>query len=283
MHDSLYISSVSPEYIRYQTLVITVSADMLAPSSARPSAGAVMTTKTAIISSAYLWQSWYTITFHLLYGIIQIAYGILRFEKTGTSNGNLARYISEINPIRVISFLWVAVLAVSPQRVSCNMHAVFLRLCSLYPSKLLHGALTRYVKLQVAHAPGMPGTFSAPPTSRKIACSSFPACSTARASRRGGENVSGIPSACVSRKFTYLVRGPLAEDFYNCVFVLFCFHIYIPYEYIHMLSVSLYIYLIFIKLFTSDRILVQTSIHVFPCSIAGVVTPSPLSNLHKTQ
>ena len=28
---------------------------------------------------------------------------------------------------------------------------------------LLHGPLTRYVKLRVAHAPGMPGTFSPPP------------------------------------------------------------------------------------------------------------------------
>ena len=27
-----------------------------------------------------------------------------------------------------------------------------------------HGPLTRYVKLRVAHAPGMPGTFSPPPT-----------------------------------------------------------------------------------------------------------------------
>ena len=31
---------------------------------------------------------------------------------------------------------------------------------------LLHGPLTRYVKLQVAHAPGMPGTFSHPPQVR---------------------------------------------------------------------------------------------------------------------
>ena len=46
-----------------------------------------------------------------------------------------------------------------------------------------HGPLTRYVKLQVAHARGMPGTFS-PPTdfkgNRQLA---IPACITARASR----------------------------------------------------------------------------------------------------
>ena len=31
---------------------------------------------------------------------------------------------------------------------------------------LFHGPLTRYVKLRVAHAPGMPGTFSPPPRVR---------------------------------------------------------------------------------------------------------------------
>ena len=32
-----------------------------------------------------------------------------------------------------------------------------------------NGPLTRYVKLRVAHAPGMPGTFSPPPTSKENA------------------------------------------------------------------------------------------------------------------
>ena len=32
-----------------------------------------------------------------------------------------------------------------------------------------HWPLTRYVKLRVAHAPGMPGTFSPPPTSKETA------------------------------------------------------------------------------------------------------------------
>ena len=34
---------------------------------------------------------------------------------------------------------------------------------------LYHGPLTRNVKLRVAHAPGMPGTFSPPPTSKETA------------------------------------------------------------------------------------------------------------------
>ena len=32
-----------------------------------------------------------------------------------------------------------------------------------------NGPLTRYVKLRVAHAPGMPGTFTLPPTSKETA------------------------------------------------------------------------------------------------------------------
>ena len=33
----------------------------------------------------------------------------------------------------------------------------------------IHGPLVRYVKLPVAHAPGMPGTYSIPPTSKEAA------------------------------------------------------------------------------------------------------------------
>ena len=38
-----------------------------------------------------------------------------------------------------------------------------------YPFSMVHGPLTKYVKLRVAHAPRMPGTFSPPPTSKEIA------------------------------------------------------------------------------------------------------------------
>ena len=43
--------------------------------------------------------------------------------------------------------------------------------------------LTRYVKFQVAHARGMPGTFSPTPTSKKNRQLATPACITVRASR----------------------------------------------------------------------------------------------------
>ena len=46
-----------------------------------------------------------------------------------------------------------------------------------------HGPLTRYVKLQVAHAPGMPGTFSPAADFKGYRKLAIPACITARAWR----------------------------------------------------------------------------------------------------
>ena len=37
------------------------------------------------------------------------------------------------------------------------------------PNGVIHGPLTREAKLRVAHAPGMPGRFSPPPTSKETA------------------------------------------------------------------------------------------------------------------
>ena len=82
-----------------------------------------------------------------------------------------------------------------------------------------HGPLTRYVKLRVAHAPGMLGPFPPPPMSGKPLISDpdmhhgtcvthVPWCMSGSLTRGGGENVSDIPGACTTRNFTYLVRGP---------------------------------------------------------------------------
>ena len=84
---------------------------------------------------------------------------------------------------------------------------------------LFHGPLSRYVKLRVAHAPGMPGTFSPPPTSMETTSWRSRHASRhvrhARAvmhvrslTRGSGENVPGIPGACATRNSTYLVRDP---------------------------------------------------------------------------
>ena len=40
---------------------------------------------------------------------------------------------------------------------------LWVTMCSMLLGQCLHGPLARYEKLQVAHAPGMPGTFSLPP------------------------------------------------------------------------------------------------------------------------
>ena len=83
---------------------------------------------------------------------------------------------------------------------------------------LNHGSLTRYAILRVAHAPGMPGTFSPPPwvsdpgMHQGLCVTHVPWCIPGSLTSgfpwsRGG-NVPGILCACATRHFAYLVRGP---------------------------------------------------------------------------
>ena len=58
----------------------------------------------------------------------------------------------------------------------CTWRRVCMCACMLMNANILfhvflpsNGPLARYVKLRVAHAPGMPGTFSPPPTSKETA------------------------------------------------------------------------------------------------------------------
>ena len=78
-----------------------------------------------------------------------------------------------------------------------------------------HGPLTRYVKLWIAHAPGMSGTFSPPPrvsnpdVHHGTCVTHVPWCMP-------GSLTSGflwirwrrITGACATRNFTFLARGP---------------------------------------------------------------------------
>ena len=86
-----------------------------------------------------------------------------------------------------------------------------------------YGPLTRYVKLQVAHAPGMPGPFSAPPASKETAsyrswhasrhvpdARAMMRVGIANPRWRGG-NIPGIHGACATRNIAYLARGPLLK------------------------------------------------------------------------
>ena len=75
-------------------------------------------------------------------------------------------------------------------------------------------------KMRVAHAPGMPGTFPPPQTSKEAASkrsrnaswyvhdADVPWCMSGSLTRGGGKNVPGIPGACTTRNFAYLVRSP---------------------------------------------------------------------------
>ena len=87
--------------------------------------------------------------------------------------------------------------------------------CSCQP----HGSLARYVTLRVVHAPGMPGTFPRHRLQRKPLVSDpgmhhgtcvtrVPWCMSGSLIGGGGGNVPGIPRACATPNFTYLVRGP---------------------------------------------------------------------------
>ena len=87
------------------------------------------------------------------------------------------------------------------------------------PLHSLHGSPTRYVKLWVSHAPGMPGIFPLPPwvsdpdMHHGAYVTHVPWCMIGSQTSgsfefSGRENVPGIPGTCTTRKFTNLVRGP---------------------------------------------------------------------------
>ena len=91
-------------------------------------------------------------------------------------------------------------------------------LCDIYMASR-YGPLDRYGILRVAHALGMPGTFSPPPNSKKPPVSDpdmhhgacvthVPLCMPGSLTRCSGESVPGIPGACTTRNSAYLVRGP---------------------------------------------------------------------------
>ena len=98
------------------------------------------------------------------------------------------------------------------------MYSYKVWLCSLVnftaKCKPRHGPLTRYVTLRVAHAPGMPGTFSLTADSKGKPLVSDPGmhhgtcvthvpwCMSVSLAPDGGENVPGIPGACAPAIFS---------------------------------------------------------------------------------
>ena len=88
-----------------------------------------------------------------------------------------------------------------------------------YFGSIWHGPLTGYVKMRVAHALGMPGTFPRHRLQRKPLASDpcmhhgtcvthVPWCMSGSLTLGNGEIVPGVPGACATRNVTYLVRGP---------------------------------------------------------------------------
>ena len=90
--------------------------------------------------------------------------------------------------------------------------------------KGFNGPLARYIKLRVAHAPGIPGAFSPPPwdsdpdvhhgtcVTHVPWCMSGSLTSGFYLNSVTGENAPGIPGACANCNVTYLARGPWIDS-----------------------------------------------------------------------
>ena len=105
-------------------------------------------------------------------------------------------------------WLWRWKLSVFGSRVFCQVQFMSPHPC--------HRPLTKYAKFRVTRAPGMPATFSQPPTSKEQLVSDpgmhhgtcmthVPWCMSGSLTCGGRKNVPGIPVAYTTRNFTYLV------------------------------------------------------------------------------
>ena len=107
-----------------------------------------------------------------------------------------------------LMFIWAS------QMILMGLHALsFLsqHMSGIVISPCHHVTLARYVKLRVAHAPGMPGTFSPPPRIGDPDMHHGTCWDRLLAiflEVDGGENVSGILGACAARNIMYLAGGP---------------------------------------------------------------------------
>ena len=70
---------------------------------------------------------------------------------------------------RFLTPVWVILIRLSLQLYKACIYFLTLQIFDIITDLLSYGPLTRYVKLLVAHAPGMPGTFSPQPTSKETA------------------------------------------------------------------------------------------------------------------
>ena len=92
----------------------------------------------------------------------------------------------------------------------CNFLSRLWHTCTytdVHAHTYIHGPLTRCVKWRVAHAPGMPGTFLRHRIQTKPLVSDHSMHFGIVNPRWRGKHP-GIPGACATHDFTYLVRGP---------------------------------------------------------------------------
>ena len=105
-------------------------------------------------------------------------------------------------------FLWDAISLLP--RTYCLLY--YNSNCAYHRSK---GPLARYVKLRVSPALGMPGTFSLSPrvSDHDTCVTHVPRCMPGSLTSdflwsQWRRTLPGIPAACTTLNFTYLVRGP---------------------------------------------------------------------------
>ena len=128
--------------------------------------------------------------YHSKQNIYKALHNLMHIIVCTEKNTRLSNHTWHVGKYRVV---WLANLSLLSQWCSSSVNFwEFKPVCKkgdimdVYSDKSInfrHGPLARYVKFQVAHAPGMPGTTS-PPTdfkgNRELA---IPTCITARASR----------------------------------------------------------------------------------------------------
>ena len=100
-----------------------------------------------------------------------------QLSKIVSYNGLPSKRVTII-PLRVhghhedglVSLLYMHHLTSLSEQLGLSKVAFYVWQIEIITSISIHGPLTRYVKLRVAYAPGMPGTFSPPPTSKETTC-----------------------------------------------------------------------------------------------------------------
>ena len=89
-----------------------------------------------------------------------------------------------------------------------------------------NGPLATYAKLRIAHAPGMPHRIQRKPLvsdsgmHHGTCVTHVPWCMSGSPTCSDGENVLGVPGACSTRNFAYLVRGPYIHSFAHELYII---------------------------------------------------------------